>query len=327
MTNSKILITGGAGYIGSHTVNYLVKNCNIVPEKIVVFDNLVYGHKEFLPEGVTFIKGDLTNELEINKLFTDFQINKVIHFAAYAYVGESMNNPGKYYKNNILGGVNLLEAMRKNNCKKIVFSSTCAVYGLKYETPLTENMLLDPINPYGESKLFFEKILKFYDKIYNIKYVALRYFNAAGAGYGIGEFHEPETHLIPLTIYTALNKRNSISIFGNDYKTKDGTCIRDYIHVIDLADAHYKSLLYLDKEENSNIFNLGTGMGSSVFEIINLVKNVSKKNFKVKFEKRRSGDPPVLIASNEKIENFLNWYPKYNIKDIIESAWLWHSKK
>jgi UDP-glucose 4-epimerase len=323
--DSLILITGGAGYIGSHTVHHLICN-GVKPQDIIVFDNLVYGHKEHLPPEVIFIKGDLTNKKEIDHVFNKFNIKSVIHFAAYAYVGESMQEPGKYFNNNLSGGLNLLEAMYKYKCKKIVFSSTCSTFGLPEKLPITEDELQKPINPYGESKLMFEGILEWYRKIYNINYVVLRYFNAAGAGYGIGEKHDPETHLIPLVIQAALGQIDNIEVFGVDYDTNDGTCIRDYIHVLDLADAHSLALNYLNNKNESLSVNLGTSKGVSVREIIQLVKEVSKNNFNVVEGKRRKGDPAVLVGSNTMAKKLLNWSSSRGIVEIIESAWKWHKE-
>ena len=323
---SKILITGGAGYIGSHTVHYLISQ-GIKPSNIFVFDNLVYGHKEFLPSDINFIEGDLLNKNQINSVFEENKIDYVIHFAAYAYVGESMKNPGKYFENNIIGGLNLLEAMLNGGCKKIIFSSTCATYGIPEENPISERCIQKPINPYGESKLMFEKILEWYSKIYNIKSVRLRYFNACGAGFGIGELHDPETHLIPLVLQTAKGFREYISVFGDDYNTKDGTCVRDYIHVIDLADAHYKALTLLDEEYfKTDYFNLGTGVGVSVKNIVETSKKITGIDFGVKIEKRRGGDPDELIANPEKANSLLNWKAKYDIEKVIQDAWDWEKK-
>lgn len=322
----KILITGGAGYIGSHTVHYLISK-GVDPSSIFVFDNLVYGHKGFLPNGVNFIKGDLLNKEDINKVFLDNKIDCVIHFAAYTYVGESMKNPGKYFENNIFGGLNLLEAMADGECSKIIFSSSCAIYGLPNESPISEKCNQKPINPYGESKLIFENILEWYSNIYNIKSVRLRYFNACGAGFGIGELHDPETHLIPLVLQTAKGFRDSISIFGDDYNTKDGTCVRDYIHVLDLADAHYKAINLLDQDNfKTDYFNLGTGVGVSVKEIIDISKEVTNIDFKVNIEKRREGDPDELVANPKKANEVLKWKANNDIRKVIEDAWGWEKK-
>jgi UDP-glucose 4-epimerase len=322
----KILVTGGAGYIGSHMVHYLLSK-GYSSSDIIVFDNLVYGHEEYIPKGVTFVKADLCDSNLIEKVFTDYQIDSVIHFAAYAYVGESMTDPGKYFKNNICAGLNLLEAMRKSSCRKIIFSSTCATYGLPKKVPISEDEKENPINPYGESKLMFEKILFWYENIYGIHHICLRYFNAAGAAFGIGENHSPETHLIPLILYAALRKRENIRIFGSDYDTSDGTCIRDYIHVKDLASAHLLALDFLDKKEESRIYNLGTGKGVSVKEVIEAARTITGKNICTVEQERRPGDPAVLVASSEKIEKELCWKPRHDILSILSSAWQWHKKK
>lgn len=321
--NKKILITGGAGYVGSHTAHYLVSK-GIAPSDIIVFDNLTYGHKKFIPYGIHFVNGDLLKKSEIEAVFTKYKIDSVIHFAAYANVGESMEDPGKYFENNIFAGLNLLEAMRKFECAKIVFSSTCAIYGIPKSSPISEIDIQKPINPYGESKLIFEKILKWYFEVYKIKSVRLRYFNAAGAGFGIGELHEPETHLIPLILQAAKGERCSISIFGTDYSTKDGTCIRDYTHVIDLAKAHFLSLELLNADGfQTECFNLGTGIGVSVREVISIAKKITGADFIVMEKERRKGDPGELLANPEKAKRILNWEAENNIQSIMLSAWEW----
>lgn len=320
----KILVTGGAGYIGSHTVHYLLEN-GFSAREIMVFDNLVYGHRTFVPTGVQLIEGDLLSKSDIATVFRENHIDSVIHFAAYAYVGESMNNPGKYFENNTVGGLNLLEAMLIGDCHKIVFSSTCNTYGSPPNIPISEDTPTNPINPYGETKLMFEKILEWYWKIHNIKSIRLRYFNAAGASYGIGEAHDPEPHLIPLVINTALGKRKSVSIYGADYPTPDGTCIRDYIHVLDLAAAHLKALEYLNKKQvTTDFYNIGTGKGTSVKQIIDLVKKI-QPNFKINEEPRRLGDFAELVADPSKANRLLGWKSHHNIEDIINDAWNWHS--
>ena len=321
--SKKILVTGGAGYIGSHTVHYLLEH-GYSPSDIIVFDNLVYGHQEFVPKGVEFIKGDLLNKADINQVFKNNSIDGVVHFAAYAYVGESMANPGKYFENNVVGGLNLLEAMLVGSCKKIVFSSSCATYGTPERLPITEDLPTNPINAYGETKLMFEKILVWYWQLHQVKSVRLRYFNAAGASYGIGEAHDPEPHLIPLVINTALGKRKSVSIYGTNYPTPDGTCIRDYIHVLDLAEAHLKALVYLSKDKSTTeFFNIGTGKGTSVREIINEVKKY-RSNFEVKEEPIRAGDPAELVADPRKANQILDWKSQYTIENIINDSWNWH---
>lgn len=317
----KILVTGGAGYIGSHTVYLLQKQ----GWEVVVFDNLVYGHKEAV--NCPLIVGDLLNKNDIVGVFKNNKFDGVIHFAAYALAGESMEKPGKYFENNILGGLNLLEVMKDFGVKYIVFSSTCAVYGYPKKLPVGEEEEKKPVSVYGESKLMFEKILNWYDRIFGIKNVCLRYFNAAGAllDGSIGEDHSPETHIIPVAMEVVLGKREKFVIFGDDYNTPDGTCIRDYIHVLDLAEAHIKSLEYLKGKNQSDYFNVGTGQGYSNKEIISMIKEVTGVDFKVETGPRRLGDPDAIWADNSKIKRVLGWRPKYSdLKTIIESAWNWH---
>jgi len=323
----KILVTGGAGYIGSHTIRYFIDQ-GINPEEIVVFDNLIYGHEESLPEGVTFVKGDLLEKADINKVFDDHEIKAAIHFAAFSLVGESMKQPGKYFENNILGGLNLLNAMVANNCNEIIFSSTCAIFGIPKDLPITEDSLKEPINVYGESKLIFEKILEWYGKIFQVRSIVVRYFNASGAAYGIGEGHNPETHLIPLILEAAKGNRENISIFGDDYNTPDGTCIRDYIHVLDLADAHLKAMRYFDTADFvSESFNLGSEKGYSIKEILKYTEEIVGHPIPTVFCGRREGDPEILIASSKKANKKLDWRAKRGIRESIQSAWQWHNKK
>ena len=317
-----VLVCGGAGYIGSHTVHQLLER----DTEVVVIDNLSTGHIESI-NNVKFYQGDIRNKEILDKVFTENRINAVVHFAADALVVESMRDPLKYFNNNVYGMQVLLEAMVKHGTDKIVFSSTCATYGEPKILPISENNETNPINPYGESKLIMEKMMKWVDEIHHIRYVSLRYFNAAGAieDGSIGEDHKYETHLIPLVLQVPLGQRKYVNIFGNDYNTKDGTCIRDYIHVMDLADAHILALDYLRNGNESNIFNLGNGNGFSVKEIILAAQKVTCKEIKVEMSARRPGDPPELVASNEKAKNVLNWNPKYvNIEHIIETAWRWH---
>ncbi len=324
----KILVTGGAGYVGSHTVSELLKQGH----EAVVFDNLVYGHKEAIK--CPLIVGDLLHKEEISSVFEKEKFDGVIHFAAYALAGESMKEPGKYLENNLQGGLNLLEAMKNHGVDKIVFSSTCAIYGFPDKLPVVEEedlpagrQVKKPVSIYGESKLMFEKILQWYDKLFQIKNICLRYFNAAGASLdgSIGEDHSPETHLIPLTMQVALGQREKLVIFGNDYKTADGTNIRDYIHVLDLAGAHIKALGYLSKENQSNYFNVGTGRGYSNKEIIETIKAAAGVDFKVEIGPRREGDPDAIYADNSKIKKILGWEPKYSdLETIIKTAWNWH---
>jgi len=315
-----ILVTGGAGYIGSHTVHELVNQ----GFDVIVLDSLENGHKEFLPENIHLFKGNLASLSDIEKVFISHKIDAVIHFAAYALVGESMENPVKYFHNNLAGGINLVKTMLKFNVKNIVFSSTCATYGIPERLPLDEIHPTNPVNYYGLSKRMFEQVLES-SQIQGMNYVILRYFNAAGAAFGIGEKHNPETHLIPLVLEVALGKKDHVKVFGTDYPTKDGTCIRDYIHVLDLASAHILALKSLWVEK-SGVYNLGTGKGTSVKEVIDICKEVSGKDIKVVEEARRPGDPPELVASPIKAKKELGWEAKHNIKDIIKSAWEWHSK-
>lgn len=320
----KILITGGAGYIGSHMVHYLIRE-GYPAENIIVIDNLERGHKEFLPEFIHFIKGDLLDQSLLKYTFKTYQIDTVIHFAGYAYVGESIEEPGMYFRNNIICGLNILETMRQFQCKRIIFSSTCATYGIPNKTPITEESEQVPINPYGQSKLTFEKILPWYDTLFGIKSIILRYFNVGGADFGIGELHNPETHIIPLTLYAALGKISSVKVFGNDYETPDGTCMRDYLHITDLIDAHFKSMEFLRKTGESDTFNLGSGKAVSVNEIISIVKNIVKTDFSVITIERRQGDPAILIADASKAKAKLHWEPQKRIEDIINSAFEWYS--
>lgn len=317
-----ILVVGGAGYIGSHVNKFLNKN----GFKTVVFDNLVYGNRDFVKWG-EFVLGDLADKDQIRLCFKKYQIDAVMHFSAFAYVGESVVDPARYYLNNVSNTLNLLEVMRESNTRYFIFSSTCATYGIPCEIPIIEDHPQKPVNPYGRSKLMIEQILEDYDKAYGIRHVNLRYFNAAGADPEgeIGERHDPETHLIPLAVYAALGINDDIKLFGTDYPTKDGTCIRDYIHVTDLSDAHVKALQYLMDKDTSNSFNLGNGVGHSVREIINAVKRISKKDFRVIESGRREGDPPVLISNYKKAIEVLGWTPRYaDIDTIVETAYRWH---
>lgn len=320
-----ILVAGGAGYIGSHTVKYLLKN----DYKVVVLDNLVYGHKEAVMTQ-HFEQIDLEDKEALDKLFKKYQIDAVIHFAAYTYVGESVTNPQKYYRNNVVNTINLLDAMVENNVKNIVFSSTCATYGNPQYTPIDEKHPQSPINPYGKTKFMMEQIMADYETAYGLKYVALRYFNAAGcdAQGELGESHDPETHLIPLVLKAIKGEIPKISVFGTDYDTPDGTCIRDYIHVEDLADAHMLAVEMLFKNNTSNCINLGTGIGTSVKEIIKAAEEVTGQKVPLEYSDRRAGDPAKLYAANEKAKKVLSWNPKYTeIKDIIKTAWIWEQNK
>lgn len=318
-----ILVVGGAGYIGSHTCKQLKKR-GFNP---IVFDNLIYGHKEFVKWG-EFILGNLSDKEHLKLLFEHYSIDAVMHFAAFAYVGESVNDPAKYYNNNVNATLCLLDVMKEASVNKFIFSSTCATFGNPEYLPIDEKHPQAPINPYGRSKLMVEQILEDYGSAYGLNYVALRYFNASGADIEceIGEKHDPETHLIPLILDTALGKRDFVSVFGTDYDTEDGTAIRDYIHVNDLAEAHILALNYLLAGGHSDVFNLGNGKGFSVQQVIDCVKQVTQKEFQVKYEPRRVGDPAVLIGASAKIKSKLGWQPKFeSLEQIIESAWNWHT--
>jgi len=321
MTHRKILITGGAGYIGSH----LVKKMLAENKKIVIFDNLSRGHKESIPEGVDFENVDLRNIDRLKEAFEKYDISSVIHFAAFAYVGESVEKPALYYRNNLAGSLNLLECMHEREIDKLVFSSTCSLYGNPDKVPISEEQQVNPINPYAKTKLAVEYALNDFSVAYGIKYVALRYFNAAGADFDaqIGESHDPETHLIPLVLQVAHGKRDLVKIFGNDYNTDDGTCIRDYIHVNDLADGHIRALEYLKKDGLSTHINLGTGNGYSVLDIIKTAEKVTGKKIKFEIIERRPGDPDILVADNKKAKELLGWVPECTLEDIISSAWNW----
>lgn len=318
-----ILVLGGAGYIGSHTALELVKAGN----EVVIADNLVTGYRKAIPEGAKFYEGDLRDFDFLNKLFQQEKIDAVIHFAAYSLVGESVTNPLKYYDNNLYGTKVLLEAMVKNNVGKIVFSSTAATYGEPENIPILESDRTCPTNPYGETKLAMEKMFKWTAEAHGLRYVSLRYFNACGADESgtIGEAHNPESHLIPLILQVPNGKRETISIYGTDYDTPDGTCIRDYIHVTDLALAHILAVQYLNNGGESDIFNLGNGVGYSVREVIETARKVTGHPIPATETSRRAGDPARLVASSEKAKSFLGWKPVHDsLEEIIASAWNWH---
>lgn len=324
-----ILVTGGAGYIGSHCVMALLENNN----DVVIFDNLSTGHIETVQTlqkygNVKFQQGDLTNFDDINSVFKNFNIEKVVHFAAFSQVGESVVNPQKYYINNVCGTINLLRAMLENNVKKIVFSSTAATYGEPVYIPIDEKHPQNPINPYGQSKLMIEKIMDDYNKAYGLKSVRLRYFNVAGADLKsrIGEWHDPETHLIPNILKSTFNNGKTFQMFGDDYDTKDGTCVRDYINVEDLAQAHLLALKYLDKGGETNFFNLGTNDGNTVKEVFAACEKVTQKDIPVEMKPRRAGDPASLVADNNKAKENLNWNPKHTLEESIQSAYTWEEK-
>ena len=325
--NKKILVTGGAGYIGSNAVLALKQK----GYEVIILDNLSNGHG-YIAEilSTKLIVGDIADRFLLEQIFAENNIQAVMHFAAFAYVGESVADPAKYYRNNVVGTLVLLNAMLAAGVKKLVFSSTCATYGVPKQIPITETHIQNPINPYGTSKLTIEKIIKDYDRAYGLKSIIFRYFNAAGAEPSglLGEEHEPETHLIPLALLTALGKRKSINIFGTDYPTDDGTCIRDYIHVCDLAQAHILGMEYLLKKNKSDIFNLGNGSGFSVREIIEISEKVTQRSIPIVECPRRAGDPAVLVGSGDKAKKILGWQPEYaDLHQIIAHAWLWHSKQ
>ncbi|MBS4223219.1 UDP-glucose 4-epimerase GalE [Lederbergia citrea] len=320
-----ILVCGGAGYIGSHAVAELLGS----GEEVVVLDNMQKGHVAALSEGAVIYDGDLRDEPLLDLVFTENNIEAVMHFAADSLVGESVHEPLKYYDNNVGGAIALLKAMNKHGVKNIVFSSTAATYGEPKEIPILESAETNPTNPYGETKLAVEKMLKWCEQAYGIKHVVLRYFNVAGAHPNgiIGEDHNPETHLIPIILEAALGKRDAISIFGDDYDTPDGTCIRDYIHVMDLVDAHILAIEKLRKTNNSGTYNLGNGNGFSVKEVIEVARTVTGKEIPAVVAPRREGDPARLVASSEKAKKELGWKPQYDsLESMVESAWTWFQK-
>ncbi|CAG8471043.1 11742_t:CDS:1 [Paraglomus brasilianum] len=322
----KVLVCGGAGYIGSHLVWELAA---IPGYEVVILDNLSMGHIECVPEGIAFEQADIRDKEALDQVFSKHTPEAVMHFCASASVGESMIDPLLYYENNVVGTVFLLQAMNKYNVKYFIFSSTAALFGTPEVIPIADDAPTKPINPYGDTKLAVEGILKWCEKAYGTKYVCLRYFNACGAHKSgdIGEDHDPETHLIPLVLQVALGRRPAIKIFGDDYKTKDGTCVRDYVHVTDLATAHIKALEYLVRENKSNQFNLGSGEGYSVKEVIEAAREVTGHPIPAVIESRRPGDPDVLIASSERAEKILGWEKKYNtVKEIVATAWKYHQK-
>ena len=318
-----ILVAGGAGYIGSHMVAMLVKR----GYEVVVADNLRTGHWQAVKGARKLYVGDLRDAAFLDRLFTENKIDGVINFAAFSLVGESVTDPLKYYGNNVEGAVSLLNAMKAHGVDKIVFSSTAATYGEPEKQPIEECDRTEPTNPYGATKLAIENMLKWCDRAYGIRYAALRYFNAAGSDTeaGIGEDHEPESHLLPLVMKAALGRQEHIGIFGEDYPTPDGTCVRDYIHVKDLAEAHLLALEYLDRGGKSDVFNLGSGNGYSVREIIDTARRVTGREIPAKVEPRRAGDPSVLIASHKKAVEVLGWQPDRGLEEIISDAWAWHS--
>ncbi len=315
----KILVVGGAGYIGSICVELLIDEGH----EVGVFDNLTEGHRRALDPRACFFEGDLANREEIEAALRTFAPDAVMHFAASALVGESMTNPSKYFRNNVANGLNLLDAMVATGVLRLVFSSTCATFGPPERVPIDETLPQRPINPYGESKLAFERILRWYDEIHGLRFVALRYFNAAGASANFGEDHRIETHLIPNILKVALGQKEHVEIYGTDYETPDGTCIRDYIHILDLSQAHILAL----SAPRSQFYNIGTGGGSSVREVIDVCRAITGHAIPVIEKERRAGDPPRLIAASGKIKAELGWVPRYQRLDaIVESAWKWHQK-
>lgn len=315
----KVLVTGGAGYIGSITTKLLLSN----NQEVIILDNLSRGHKAAIPKGAIFMQGDLGDTAILNKLFIEHCIECVVHFAAASLVEESVKNPDLYFFNNVVNGVNLLKAMVEHNVLKIIFSSSAAVYGNPDVVPIPETAQINPINPYGQTKRTFENLLEEYDAAYGLKYISLRYFNIAGAYEELGEDHRPETHLIPLILKAAIGKQKNFEIFGDDYDTRDGTCIRDYIHVYDVAIAHLLAMKILG--EKSKVYNLGSENGATNKEVFKTACEVIGKTINCEIVHRRPGDPPILIASSQKIKKELGWQPqKTNLKTIIQDAWNWH---
>src|SRR3954471_24004847 len=315
----KILVVGGAGYIGSVCAELLLDEGHAV----AVFDNLSEGHRTAIDPRAEFIEGDLQRFAEVESALAKFQPDAVMHFAASALVGESMQNPSKYFRNNVANGLNLLDAMIATGVNRLVFSSTCAIFRPPEQGPIDETLPKRPINPYGESKLAFEGVLRWYGEIHGLRFVSLRYFNAAGASNNFGEQHRIETHLIPNVLKVALGQKPHVEIYGTDYDTPDGTCIRDYIHILDLSQAHILAL----GSAKSDFYNLGTGGGTSVREVIDACRKVTGHEIPVVEKPRRPGDPPRLIAASDKIQRELGWHPQFqNLEAIIESAWRWHQK-
>lgn len=328
MANPTVLVTGGAGYIGSHAVLALQD----AGYEVVILDNMVYGHRDLVETvlKVELIEGDTGDRALLDKILKTREFAAVMHFAAYAYVGESVSQPDKYYRNNVVGTLTLLEAMCDAGINNFVFSSTCATYGVPKQIPILEDQLQQPINPYGRSKLMVEQIISDFEHAYGLRSVRFRYFNAAGADpqSRIGEDHHPETHLIPLVLMTAMGKQESLSILGTDYDTPDGTCIRDFIHVTDIAQAHILGLEHLLKGGSTEVFNLGNGQGFSVQEVIDAARVVTGRPIAVTIADRRPGDPPILVGSGEKAQRILGWQPQYaELKTILEHAWQWHQKR
>jgi UDP-glucose 4-epimerase len=319
----KLFVTGGAGYIGSICVEELLN----AGHEVTILDNFSEGHRQALDPRARMIEADLAVRQQVLKALKESEAEAVLHFAAHALVGESMTNPSKYFRNNVGSGVNLLDAMAAAGVKRIIFSSTCAIYGQPEKMPMTEDTPQNPTNPYGESKRMFEQMLKWYDTVHGIKHIALRYFNAAGASARFGEHHHIETHLIPNVLAVALGRKPHVEIYGTDYPTPDGTCIRDYIHIVDLAQAHMLALKRLSEAGQSDCYNLGNGDGYSVREVIEVARSVTGHAIPAIERPRRPGDPPRLIASAAKAIQHLGWQPRYpKLRQIVESAWQWHNK-
>lgn len=321
-----ILVTGGAGYIGSHAARALRRS----GYEVVIYDNLCTGFRR-LVQGFELVEGDIADESKLRPLLA--RVDAIMHFAAHAYVGESVTNPRKYFHNNALAALSLLNSALDAGIRRFIFSSTCAVYGLPNQIPITELEKREPVNPYGASKLFFENALEAYERAYGLRSVRLRYFNAAGADESgeTGELHDPETHLIPLALAAATDQGRELQIYGSDYPTPDGTCVRDYIHVNDLADAHVRALQYLEKDDKTNsgdslALNLGTGRGNSVLEVIQAAENATGRPVRRKIGPRRPGDPPFLVADPSKAQNVLGWSAKRDLANIVSSAWSWMQK-
>jgi UDP-glucose 4-epimerase len=318
-----VLVTGGAGYIGSVATTQLVG----AGEKVVILDNLTTGHRDAVHPEAVFVEGDTRDRAVLKTLFRDHDIDTVMHFAASSLVGESCENPLKYFDNNCYGAHVLLEAMIENGVKRFILSSTAAVYGDPPSVPITEEMPTQPLNPYGLSKRIIEQMLAWHDKAYGLRYVSLRYFNACGAGEHYGEDHHPETHLIPNVLMAADGEKDAVMVFGQDYRTPDGTCVRDYIHVEDLADVHLRAMAYLRRDQSSEIMNVGNSVGNSVLEVIESVRRVSGAEIKVKMGPRRPGDADRLVASSEKARRILGWTPKKEEIDVIvRDAWNWRKR-
>jgi UDP-glucose 4-epimerase len=318
-----ILVTGGAGYIGS----VAVADLRAKGEEVVVIDNLAYGHRQAVDSSILFYEGNIGNKSLVKQILDEHNIEACMHFSAFAYVGESVEKPNKYWENNVVQTINLLDVLIENNVKKFVFSSTCATFGEPQYVPIDEKHPQSPTNPYGWTKFVVERILETYNTAYNLKFVALRYFNACGATENLGEHHAPETHLIPLVLFAAQGKIPHVSIFGDDYATPDGTAVRDYIHISDLSAAHLLALEHLRSGKASEFINLGNGQGFSVKEVVETARRVTGKNIEAKIAPRRAGDPSKLVADAKKAREVLGWNPQFpDIESIIESAWKWHEK-